>query len=225
MSSTSRVLRDDELHSVAPVWWREKMASAPMVIQPTASTPEALVARLDTEASEDLAREAYQREAYQRGFAEGIAAGKEQSAADVQAALERMSQTLTEIATLKSRLRREAEKDLLKLAIAVARRVLHREVTIDPESIEGLIKVALDKLQSRDVCRVRTHPSHAPFMKASFDRLSGAQKIELIADQSLRPGDVLFETTQGTLDASIETQLSEIERGFADRLQRYKRHA
>jgi flagellar biosynthesis/type III secretory pathway protein FliH len=31
---------------------------------------------------------------------------------------------------------------------------------------------------------------------------------------------MLFETLQGTLDASIEVQLREIERGFADRLKR-----
>jgi len=98
--------------------------------------------------------------------------------------------------------------------------VLHREVTIDPESIEGLIKVALEKLQSRDLCRVRVHPNHAAFMKSSFDRISNSKKIELIADASLRCGDVMFETEHGTLDASIESQLSEIERGFADRLQR-----
>jgi flagellar biosynthesis/type III secretory pathway protein FliH len=33
-------------------------------------------------------------------------------------------------------------------------------------------------------------------------------------------GDVIFETTHGNLDASIESQLREIERGFADRLRR-----
>jgi flagellar assembly protein FliH len=134
--------------------------------------------------------------------------------------LDRLAHTLAELSSLRSRIRRDAEKDLVKLAIAIARRVLHREVTIDPESIEGLIKVALEKLQSRDVCKVRVHPAHAEFIKASFDRISNSKTVELIVDPSLRCGDVLFETSHGTLDASIEAQLSEIERGFADRLQR-----
>jgi len=212
MSSTSRVLRRDELGSVAPIWWKDGNA-APQVV-------EAIPVRMPSQGNSSTESDAQAREAYQRGFAEGTAVGKEQAGVEVQPVLDRLAQTLAELAALRSRIRRDAEKDLLKLAIAIARRVLHREVTIDPESIEGLIKVALEKLQSRDLCKVRVHPQHAAFMKASFDRISNSKKIELIADASLRCGDVLFETANGTLDASIESQLSEIERGFADRLQR-----
>jgi flagellar assembly protein FliH len=216
MTNTSRVLREEDLASVTPVWWRDNPAPVPALI-----THPVLVPMLtEGNATRTLVEAADERETYQRGFAEGTAFGKEQAAAEVQPVLERLAQTLTELSSLRSRIRRDAEKDLVKLAVAIARRVLHREVTIDPESIEGLIKVALEKLQSRDLCRVRVHPNHAAFMKASFDRISNSKKIELIADASMRCGDVLFETEHGTLDASIESQLSEIERGFADRLQR-----
>ena len=34
----------------------------------------------------------------------------------------------------------------------------------------------------------------------------------------MRPSDLVFETSWGELDASVETQLLEIERGFSDRL-------
>ena len=164
--------------------------------------------------------ERIEREAYQRGFAEGQAVGKNQAAAEIGPVIERLSRSLAELGSLRSRIRRDAEKDLLKLSIAVARRVLHRELTLDPESIEGLIKVALDKLQSRDACRIRVHPEQEAAIRAALDRASNSSKMELIPDASLQPGDVLFETQHGTIDASIETQLREIERGFADRLQR-----
>jgi flagellar assembly protein FliH len=216
MSSMSRVLREDELASVTPVWWRDNPSSVPSQI--TLPAPVRMLA--DGAGSATLLEGIDEREAYQKGFAEGTAVGKEQAAVEVQPVLDRLAHTLAELSSLRSRIRRDAEKDLLKLAVAIARRVLHREVTIDPESIEGLIKVALEKLQSRDLCRVRVHPNHAAFMKSSFDRISNSKKIELIADASLRCGDVMFETEHGTLDASIESQLSEIERGFADRLQR-----
>ena len=69
-----------------------------------------------------------------------------------------LAQSLATLSSLRSRIRKNAEGDLLKLAISIARRVLHRELTLDPESIEGLIRVALEKLQSRELCRVRVHP-------------------------------------------------------------------
>jgi len=42
----------------------------------------------------------------------------------------------------------------------------------------------------------------------------------LTADASLKPAEVYFETSQGILDASVETQLREIERGLIDKLER-----
>jgi flagellar assembly protein FliH len=212
MSSTSRVLRENELASVAPIWWRESDNPPPAPVQPVRSA--------SSNGTGGALEGALEREAYQKGFAEGTAVGKEQAAIEVQPVLDRLSHSLGELASVRSRMRRDAEKDLLKLAIAIARRVLHREVTVDPESIEGLIKVALDKLNARDMCKVRVHPSHATFLKNSFQSHSSSQNVELIADGSLRCGDAIFETAHGTLDASIESQLSEIERGFADRLQR-----
>jgi flagellar assembly protein FliH len=209
--NTSRVLRDNEHAGVASIWWRDGEATAPVPIPP---------ARATTAQGLDGSEGSFEREAYQKGFAEGIAIGKEQASVEVQPVLDRLALGLGEISSLRSRIRRDSEQDLLKLAIAIARRVLHREVTMDPESIGGLIKVALEKLNARDQCRVRVHPSHAAFLKTSFDTLGNSQKVEVIADNSLRCGDAIFEAAHGTLDASVESQLSEIERGFADRLRR-----
>jgi flagellar biosynthesis/type III secretory pathway protein FliH len=42
----------------------------------------------------------------------------------------------------------------------------------------------------------------------------------VIADASRAIGSVIFETPRGNLDASVDSQLQEIERGLADRLRR-----
>jgi len=213
MSSTSRVLDDDELPEVSPIWWREggsapALKTAPQRIQTPAP------------ASQLVSDPEKEREAHQRGFAEGKALGREQAAAEFAPLMDRLGRALADLSSLRGRIRSDAEKDLLKLSVAIARRVLHRELTLDPESIEGLIKVALDKLQSRELCRVRVHPDQESAIKSSLERFSNSQKIEVVADQTLQCGDVLFETAHGTLDASIEGQLREIERGFADRLKK-----
>jgi flagellar assembly protein FliH len=44
--------------------------------------------------------------------------------------------------------------------------------------------------------------------------------VEVIADASREPGAVVFETERGNLDASVDAQLREIERGLADCLRR-----
>jgi flagellar assembly protein FliH len=213
MSNTSsRILRDAELSGVAPMAWRG--SSAP----PPAPRP-AQAPAVDAGVAEYPQQDDAQKESYQRGFSEGRNIGHEQAAAELQPVMDRLSRSLAELASIRPRVRKAAESDLLKLAIAVARRVLHRELTLDPGSIEGLIRVALEKLESRELCRVRVHPDQEPVIRTLLARFSAAA-VELIPDPALQCGDVLFETAHGTLDGSIEAQLQEIERGFADRIRR-----
>jgi len=211
MSNTSsRILRDDERSTVTPMTWRGTSTPAPA---PRAARAPAI----DAGPSED--QDEAKKESYQRGFSEGRNVGRDQAAAELQPVMDRLSRSVADLATVRSKVRKTAEADLLKLAVAIARRVLHRELTLDPSSIEGLIRVALEKLESRELCRVRVHPDQEPVIRTLLARFSAAP-VELIPDPTLQCGDVLFETAHGTLDGSIEAQLQEIERGFADRLSR-----
>lgn len=221
MSNTSsRILRADQLGSVKSVWWEsvgeetQEIPAPAKKPEPVASEPE--VSSLVDRAALDRAAE----EAFQKGFSEGKDVGRQQGMGEVQPVLDRLIRSLAEISVLRGRIRKDAEVDLVKLSIAVARRILHRELTLDTESISSIIRVSLEKLDSRDACRVRVHPDQEPAVRAALQRFSNGQNIEVVSDAGLQAGDLLFETLQGTLDASIEVQLREIERGFADRLKR-----
>ncbi len=154
------------------------------------------------------------QEAHRRGYHEGEAAAK----AAVDAAVNRLAQAVDSLAGLRSRARREAEEDLLRLAVAIARRILHRELSVDPEAVAGLIKAALDKIQGQEVHRVRLHPDLEGPVRRSLEQMAAGRNIQIAADRSRQFGDLVFETERGSLDASIETQLQEIGRGLADRL-------
>jgi flagellar assembly protein FliH len=161
------------------------------------------------------------KEQYQTGYQAGFAAGQQQNAAAVQNATEKLAASLNELTTLRGRLRQSAEADLVKLAVAIARRVLRREISLDPEAITALVAHAVSRLNSRDVARVRTHPDLANALQRA---LAGkpAASLAIETDASLMPGSIVFETQLGALDASVETQLDEIERGLTDRLGGHK---
>ena len=168
----------------------------------------------------ESAMESQLRQAHARGIEEGNKAGRESALAELQPVMDRMLRSCSEVAGMRARIRKETETDIVTLTVAIARRVLRRELSVDPEAIHGVVKAALEKVQSKEICLIRTHPEHLPHVRAFFEKTGHGAGIEVAADASLQPGGLVVETKRGNLDASVETQLKEIERGFADRLGR-----
>ena len=196
-------------------------AATPMVWQQVPAPPQG--AQLDSATgATQLQRQCEQRirEAHAAGLREGEAAGQSRAAAELQPVIQRLAHSIEELGNMRARLRGEAEADLVRLALAIARRVLRRELSIDPDALRGLVVAALEKLHSQEICRVRVHPSHAGLVGACLREAVAGAGAEVIADPSRELGDVVFETERGNLDASVDSQLLEIERGLVDRLRK-----
>ena len=163
-------------------------------------------------------RQLEKAEAHHKGVEDGLRRGREEAAAEVKKSFEQVARVLDDLAKTKRQIRQEGEHELVKLALAVARRILYRELSTDPSSIEGIVHAALQKLQQREASKVRVWPAAVPAVRAALDRIGTRAGIEIVPDPGLATGAILFETSLGELDASIETQLQEIQRGFADRL-------
>jgi flagellar assembly protein FliH len=157
---------------------------------------------------------AVEKQARQAGFKEGEQAAQ----ARWEKALEQATRAAAEIAALRPILRRRAEEDVVRLAMAIARRILRREATIDTDAVLGLLKAGLERIEQREVSQVRVRPDDVPTVSRYLERIGSPYRIEVVADSTLERGGMILETNKGSLDASLETQLEEIERGFTDLL-------
>jgi flagellar assembly protein FliH len=218
----SSKLYNAERAAAEPIVWPQLGTAGAVSPGPRATSPddgalEAARARIS-----ELERDAEARlhQAFSAGFRKGEAAGAEQAAAGIDPALKRYAEAAAELARYRRKLRCDAEEDVLKLALAIARRVLHRELQADPEALLGVVKAALTRMEAREIDRVRVHAADAGTLRRHFEQLGGEQRVEVLADPRLERGSVVIETARGTLDASVETQLDEIQRGLADRLGR-----
>lgn len=211
---SSKIYARSEGAPAEPLAWPQVEGGA--IVEPAVTDPADPQARL-AQLERDLDR--LLQEARQAGIQEGIASVKAAAAADVKSLGERVAKTVSELAELRPRLRRQAEADLLKLALAIARRILHRELAVDPAAMHGVIQAALEKVQSQEIYRVRIHPSQEAHLRSLVEHSPHARNVEFQADPKLDRGAAVFETTRGTLDASVESQLREIEQGLADRLE------
>lgn len=160
--------------------------------------------------------EAHVQAAYQQGVEAGEATAAQRAGTLAAPVLQNFGAIVRELTGARHNARREAEESMVRLAIAIARRVLHREISTDPLAILGLVRTGLDRLSARELHRLRLSPVDAQIAQDNRGDLQLPPAVEIVSDPTLPPGSAIFETTRGELDASISSQLGEIERGFAD---------
>lgn len=211
----SKVLTEaDALAEAQPVVWRRTVAIPTRAAQPAAGAPSEtlqLRARLTelTAAAEQQARQAFET---------GLRTGEANARKALEPAVERLTAAMADVAAARADAIRRAEADTVRLAMEVARRILHRELSVDSNALEALTRAALDKLQSLEIHRVRVHPDQEQMVRACLQKAGRGHALEVIADPSQPQGGILFDISRGTLDASVSTQLAEIERGLTDQL-------
>ena len=222
MGTLSKVLSLPE-GEVQPVSWRTSgsggaAAPPPRVVRaaaPAAPQPVGAPANADFEAQVHQQLQV----AFESGVQEGESAARQKLEGEVRRAVEQLAVSAAELTASRADAIRRAEGDVVRLSLEIARRILHREVSVDPAALSALVRAALEKLASQQICRVRVHPDQEQLVRTTLTQLGRGSEIEIVADVAQSRGGALFETGSGSLDASIETQLREIERGFADRLQ------
>jgi flagellar assembly protein FliH len=188
--------------------WSSHQAAGPAPARPTGGGAAAQPAALDTAAVE--------KQAYERGLRDGEAAGARKSLEQLQGAIQGFAQSAAQLASYKTQLRGEVEKQLVDLSLAVAQKILRRELTIDPKIVLAVVEGCLRELENVEIYRVRANPQDVPALAPYFQQQRRG-KVEIVPDAQVGRGGALFETAQGQWDARLETQLAEIAHGLADR--------
>ena len=206
--------------AAAPIHWGPATTRAPeaWTTSPPAANDGAPVNQALQATIQGLQEDMQARE--QAAFQRGLASGVQQERGRIDPVLARLARTITDLGEARAKALAEADHDIVQLAVAVARRVLRRELTVDPDSLAGIVKAALERIAARETQRVRVHPEDAGCVERHMKSAGAPPRIEVCPDSSLERGSVIFETARGNLDTSVSTQLSEIERGLTDMLRR-----
>ena len=110
------------------------------------------------------------------------------------------------------------EEEVVKLALAIAARVLHREAKLDPLLLSGVARVALEKVADESTIVLRVPLSDLENWQKANVTAKGSC-AELVGDEELIAGECVLDTNVGKVELGIAAQLQEIERGFFDLLQ------
>jgi flagellar assembly protein FliH len=159
---------------------------------------------------EDLNRRL--RETFENGLAEGKNLA-ERGLLNVFKALRTASEG---IHSLREKVLRESEDELLNLIIMVARKVILREVSQDRGILSEVLQNAIAGLSERDEITVRLNPDDYALATTGRDdilrRELSSDRMRLKPDPTVLAGCCMIDTDMGTINASIDAQLDEIYR-------------
>ncbi len=151
-------------------------------------------------------------------FAAGVAHAAEAHAAAVAEMQGTLAEALESLAAFRSELRTKYERELLLLALGVAKKVVQQELAEHPEIWLTMIRSAVKQAVDRERILVRVPPDLAQYLLAEAPTLRAAleevKELQIVDDPSLPPLGCVIESRYGEVDIGVETQLGVAERAL-----------
>lgn len=105
---------------------------------------------------------------------------------------------------------RELEPKIIKLAVSIARKIIHTELDLEPGKIEAIVKAVLERAIAQEEVTIKISEDDYPNLeKLTQESLSGS-KIRVVIDDTLAKGDCYSTSSCGILDGRIEKQLEAV---------------
>ena len=155
---------------------------------------------------------AAERDAFAKGYAQGERAGAEAAAKRGDAMLRRLADTLEELTTLRADMMRQSERQLVQLTLAIASRIIHREVSLDRGLLAAMARVAIDRLGEQASATIRINPDDFAAVKAAADEPWASEQVQIVADPMVHRGGCHVQSDFGFMDVGIDAQFRELAR-------------
>src|SRR5690348_12317511 len=155
-----------------------------------------------------------EKQAFEQGYAEGERIGKEMGERMVAAAVNRYDTSIGQLAQTHKSLVEAMEKQTVSLALEISRKIVQRELTIDPDMITTLAAAALKRVANHQSITLRVSRQDFERVKDAVTPVNPAVNVK--EDASLDRGDFVIDSAQTHLDGRIGSQIDSISRSLFD---------
>jgi len=116
-----------------------------------------------------------------------------------------------------------AEKTILDLAIGVANKIVSLKIEENQDYFVSLVKKAIKEVKNLPEVQILVHPNQYDYLLTNKNELVAVftqdTNLFIYPDSDLAHGSCLIESAHGRIDASIDTQLSEIKKALGECLE------
>lgn len=150
----------------------------------------------------------------QLAFNSGLTEGKNQSEESMAGLCKTLSEAVDSVTTLREKIMREAEEDLLRLSLSIARKIIQQEVSHDRRILAKLVSEAVRNTSEHEEIVIRLNPEDHKVVSSNtrvyLADVGNQRRMSLKADDCIPLGGCVVDTETGTIDARFEAQLEEI---------------
>jgi flagellar assembly protein FliH len=130
-----------------------------------------------------------------------------------------VAKALTDFSRERSAYYQKIEEEAVRLALSIARKILHREAQVDPLLLMGIVRVALERIEGATGVVLAVHPQRAAGWRDYLaSRTDPGDLPEIVEDPAMGLEQCELRTSMGTAELGLEVQLKEIEHGLMDLL-------
>ena len=153
-----------------------------------------------------------EKQAFEQGNAEGERTGKQMGEAMVESVCKRYEKGLADLAASHKQMVETMEEQTVRLALEIARKIVQRELTMDPDLVGALATVALKRLSGHQSITLRVSRNDFERVRVAIANVNPAVTVK--EEPSLERGNFLIETGQTHLDARVSSQVETIGRAL-----------
>ena len=148
-------------------------------------------------------------------FEEGYRAGLEKANEDIDVFRTQLAQFLN----AKKEVFEYIAPDILEISVDIAKVIIKKEVEADPQVlINTIIDVLRTVSKNEPKITIKVRPQSVQFIKDTIPNITYQygidSKINIVSDPSIEEGGCVFQTNNGIVDASIDTQLEIIKKAL-----------
>src|SRR5436853_731403 len=155
-----------------------------------------------------------EKDAFEQGYAEGERIGKQMGEKMVETVVKRYDNGIAKLAEAHKTLVEAMEEQTVRLALEISRRIVQRELTMDPDIVAALAAVALKRVSNHQSITLRV--SRQDFGRIRVAVASTNPAVNIKEDASLERGDFVVDTGQTHLDGRIASQIDAISHVLLD---------
>jgi flagellar assembly protein FliH len=159
-----------------------------------------------------------ERQAYEEGFLQGQKDGREVGQRSQEQLVQQFQDLVNALIQEKEELYRRREQELVELVLLISRKIVAKELKIQPEAIQEIVAAGFQLLSDSEDIKLHINPQDHEILQWAPQE-AWPPGVEMVPDGTISPGGFLMHTATGDIDGTAENRWALVAQLVKDMLQ------